>query len=138
MLNSDADLCNRFLETRQLRRQTCSHLVRCEIVLGLVFRSIKIVADSFQLFEGNIDCAVLTPWKEQGRLPLFQIPLDGGPPRRADAQTGSRYMRGDLTLLKRVELLQFLQSECKHIVVESLGRTTQEAFQRGLVAGRVT
>src|SRR5262249_5333890 len=115
-----------------------ARLMRTEIILWLVFGSVEIVPNRFQLFESDIDRAVLAAWEKQCGLPLFKIFLDSRPTRCADSKPGTRNMRRDFGLLQRVKLLQLLQTEREDIVVQRLRCTAKQALQRTLVAGGIT
>src|SRR5689334_10215362 len=47
-------------------------------------------------------------------------------------------MRSDFILLKRVKLLEFLESESEHIVIERLRCPAEQPLEGGFVVGRIT
>ena len=56
------------------------------------------------------------------------------PSRSADTETGAGDVCGNLTLLKRVELLELLEAKRKNVVIERLGSSVEKPLQRRLVA----
>src|SRR5262245_51746842 len=99
-----------------------------------MFRSIEIVPYRFQLLECDINRAVLAARKKESGLSFLQVFLNARPSRRADSQPGAGDMRGDLTFLQRMKLLQLFQSKGKHVVVQRLGGTGEKPFQCRLVS----
>src|SRR5690242_10750413 len=47
-------------------------------------------------------------------------------------------MGGDFSVLQRVKLLEFIEAERKHVVVQRSGRTAEQTLQRRFITDRVT
>ena len=79
MVDLAADLGDRFVQTGKFDGKAATHVVSGKVILRLVFRAVEIVADGFELFECDIDCAVLAAYQEQRTLALLEIFLNCGP-----------------------------------------------------------
>src|SRR5262245_42996197 len=111
--------------------------MRSPVLLGLMFGTIEIVANGFELLQGNVDRAALTSGQKERTLAGFQIALNTGPSSGSDAQSGSRNVPGDFVILQRMEVFQLLQAKSENIVEERTGGAAEKAFELGFGAGGI-
>jgi len=71
MFDLSGDIGDSLLQTCELGSKAAASVVSREIILRLMFRAIEIIADILQLFESDIDGAVLAAGQKQRALPFL-------------------------------------------------------------------
>ena len=111
--------------------------MRGEVILRLMFRALQILTNGIEFLERTIDRAVLPAGQEQSTLAVLKILLNCGPTGSANSLSSSGDVCGDFVVLKRVKVLEFLETKSEYIVIEGLRRTTEQAVEGGIVICRV-
>src|SRR3954470_2990902 len=105
------------------------------IILGLTLGAVQIITNRVELFQRDINGAVLPSGQEQRILPFFQIPLNGRPSRGTNAETCARDMGGDFGFLQSMKLFQLFEAKGENVVVERPGGTAEDFVERFVRAG---